>query len=353
MCKSYQVRSVFLFALLAGISFFLFSQCSSHAPEGRASINKNPIEKQKGAHVFRIKDTSYFHRLKQNNIEWITIVPWGFQKDYKASAVNHYDGDSTQLYDRITLIRDAGFKVFVKPHVWVDTTIEGKWRSEIFPLNEKNWMQWQNSYEKYILHYAKIAEKAGAEMFCVGTEFTRLAIEKPIFWQELIQKLRTIYTGKLTYAANWYKEYEEIPFWDKLDYIGIQAYFPLVDKKHPSLEDLRDGWKKYIPKMVAISKNYNRKILFTEMGYKSTASAAIEPWLWAEHLMDEKLIYSEETQANCYKSFFENLWNKNWFAGVHIWQIRADYSEGTEWIKLDFMPQGNTAEKIITEGFKN
>lgn len=354
MSKPFSGRSIFLILLLASISIFLFSQWSFINTNFSPSKSQETFEKQKGVHIFGAEDSSSLYDLKGQNIEWITIVPWGFQVDYKDADVSFYDGDSTQLFDRISLVRDAGFKVFLKPHVWVDTTIEGKWRSEIFPLHDENWKLWQDSYKDFIFHYAKIAEQAGAEMFCVGTEFTRLALEKPQFWLELIQELRGIYSGKLIYAANWYREYEEITFWDKLDYIGIQAYFPLVDIKHPTVDDLTKAWKKYLPSISSLSKKHQRKVLFTEMGYKSTASAAIEPWLWAENLKSENIIFSEQTQANCYKAFFKNVWPKKWFAGVHIWQMRMDYKKDhmKEWAKLNFTPQGKIAEKIIAEGFK-
>ena len=29
-----------------------------------------------------------------------------------------------------------------------------------------------------------------------------------------------------------------VTFWDELDFIGIDAYFPLSDKKSPTIEDL-------------------------------------------------------------------------------------------------------------------
>jgi hypothetical protein len=41
-------------------------------------------------------------------------------------------------------------------------------------------------------------------------------------------EIRKIYTGKLTYAANW-DDFDKVPFWKELDYIGIDAYFPLSD----------------------------------------------------------------------------------------------------------------------------
>ena len=114
-------------------------------------------------------------------------------------------------------------------------------------------------------------------MYCVGMELTRLSIEKPEYWRSLIADVRKVYSGKLTYAANWYKEYDRVEFWDDLDYIGVQAYFPLTKKDAPSVDDVSKGWKKYIPDMESIALQYKKPLLFTEIGYKSMLGTAEKP----------------------------------------------------------------------------
>ena len=134
--------------------------------------------------------------------------------------------------------------------------------------------------------------------------------------------------------------------------IGIQAYFPLVTNEYPSVQQISKGWKKYLPTLKAFHKKYDRKILFTELGYKSTADSAIKPWQWIEHSSIDSSSISMETQANCYKAFFKTVWKKRWFAGVHIWQLRGSPSRNNEQTILDFTPQGKPAENVIAKGFK-
>ncbi len=93
-------------------------------------------------------------------------------------------------------------------------------------------------------------------------------------------------------------------------------------------------------------------MLFTEMGYKSTADSAIEPWEWIENTSDKEVAVSFETQANCYEAFFNTIWNKEWFAGVHIWQLRSDYLENSTYGDMDFTPQFKLAERVIAKGFE-
>lgn len=340
--------------LLTIVSFQLVSIQQS-SDDTLSETSGNDSLKQKGAHYFGSYDSSGFQVLARTNAEWATLVAWSGQDDYDSPEIRHHNGDSAMMQkmdsNRIKHIqqtRAAGFKVFVKPHVWIDYPTAGKWRSDIFPTNDTNWIAWQKDYRDFILRYAHISEQGKAEMFCIGTEFTRLSTEKPDFWKKLIKEVRSIYSGKITYAANWYYEYENISFWEDLDYIGIQAYFPLAKNENPSIQQISKGWKKYFPTLEAISKQYNRKIIFTELGYKSTTDSAINPWEWVDDDAASNKTYSGETQANCYQAFFDMFWDKKWFAGVHIWRFRSD----NEKKQLGFTPLYKPAEAVITKGFE-
>jgi len=368
MKSSNLLRLSISIVLLIGLLSFLFGFSPWHrindgpnaALENSAAALNLVDHKQRGAHVFGPIDSTNYHFLTQNNIEWVTLVTWGDQKAHDSPIMKHHFGDSLYIHksdsawlSRIELVRSLGFKVFVKPHIWINSPPDGKWRSDVFPTNEKNWDLWKKSYREFILRYARIAEQGHAEMFCVGTELSRLSVEKPAFWKALIQEVRSIYSGKITYAANWYNEYDKITFWEDLDYIGIQAYFPLAKNKNPSVQQISKGWRKHISSIETMHKKYNRKILFTEIGYKSTADSAIKPWEWIENPSVQGKALSIETQANCYEAFFKTVWKKKWFAGVHIWQLRSNYQEenfGRD--SLDFTPLGKPAEGIIAKGFE-
>jgi len=344
-----------LIGLLFCISIFTF--CSNSSQSSKSNIPFS-FEKHKGVHLFGKIDSTNLQPIKDYNIDWITLVPFGDQKDYNDSIMTYLNGDSTWIKEgdsiwlnQIELAHIQGVKVFLKPHIWLYQHTEGKWRSDIFPKNEKDWNTWKKSYEEFILHFAKVAEKAKAEMFCIGVELTQVAIRKPEFFKTLIQKVRNIYSGKLTYAANWYEEFEEIEFWKELDFIGVQAYFPLVKNKNPSTEEIKNGWKKYLSKLAKISQKNNKGILFTEMGYKSTMDSAIEPWTWIQNIDHDDSLASYETQANCYQAFFESVWKQDWMAGVHLWEMRTNFKNNRKTKDLNFSPQGKPAANIIRKEF--
>jgi len=309
-----------LVVLCLSLTLFSLSKCSkqsiySNSPSVNKKSKVSPNEKQKGAHVFGRLDSLNIQQFKENKYEWITLVAYSGQQDIDSPELRYRRGDSTALLERnarwlkeIKIVHEAGYKVFVKPHIWLRSPPDGKWRSDIFPTSEENWEIWKKSYREFILRYAKLAERGQAEMFCVGVELTRLTLEKPKYWQELIKEVRTIYSGKITYAANCDLEF--------------------------------------------VANKYNRPILFTEMGYKSTADAAIKPWEWIEYDTDQKKVLSTETQANCYQAFFDTIWDQEWFAGTHIWQLRSDFKKGRGKSNLDFTPQEKPAEKTIARGFE-
>jgi len=330
---------------------------SSKIPETKPSRFIDQ-EKQKGAHVFRLEDTTDLQFLHDLNLNWVTLVPWGYQEDYDSPEVVHSSGDSLEItkkderwISRIKQVRKEGFKVFLKPHIWITDASPGKWRSEIYPKSKEEWVSWEASYREFILRYARVAELARAEMFCIGVELLRVATEQPDFFRELIVEIRAIYSGELTYAANWYEEYERIAYWDQLDYIGVQAYFPLAKKRNPSVKEVSHGWNKFCGHMETLSQKTEKRILFTELGYKSTSDSAIEPWKWMEHVEGLEGLNSHETQANCYEAFFVTVWDKDWFAGVHLWQLNPEYVEEEMNDNSDFTPQNKPAELIITRGF--
>jgi len=360
------MRNRYLFLLTIGASIFFFLMSSKNIALGQ--LDKTPWSnstdtidsRHKGAHIFGEIDSTNLLPFVQQNINWLTLVPFCDQKDYNSAQINFYgSADSIKLQKRksawkkkISIAHTLGMKVMIKPHVWIYGNSNGKWRSDVYPENEDDWEAWGRTYRDFIMMYLQIAIENEVEAFCVGTELTRLSLEKPEYWQQLIRDIRAKYSGELTYAANWYEEYENITFWEELDYIGVQAYFPLTKRENPSLDDLSKGWRKYLPKLEKVSRKNDRPILFTEMGYKSTSDSAIEPWTWVQHSTDDDMTYSAETQATCYQSFFDNVWNQSWFAGVHIWQMRSDVDYSQYNGNTNFTPQGKLAEEVIRLGFE-
>ena len=100
------------------------------------------------------------------------------------------------------------------------------WRGEINFRPTEEWDRFFGDYETWIVQMARVAEAHGAGTFCVGLEFT-YAQKFDARWRKIIAAVRQVYHGKLTYGGNW-DSFQEVTFWDALDYIGVLAYFPLT-----------------------------------------------------------------------------------------------------------------------------
>ena len=192
------------------------------------------------------------------------------------------------------------------------------------------------------MDYAQVAQVANVEIFCIGTELENFIKNRPNYWKRLIVEIRKVYKGKLTYAANW-NEYNHTPFWNNLDYIGIDGYFPISDLKTPTLEDCKLGLERW---KIEIKKYYDKHknpILFTEFGYRSVDFTGKEPWKSDRDMGQVNL----EAQKNATQAFFETFWNEDWVAGGFIWKWyhNHNYAGGND--NTRFTPQNKPAEAVI------
>ena len=105
-------------------------------------------------------------------------------------------------------------------------------------------------------------------------------------WRSVVAEARRAYGGRLTYAAN-FDQYNEVAFWDALDLIGVNAYFPLRRWEIPGLtgEDLAGqldaGWRRVLSGIDGFRRRRgleDRQLLFTEIGYVARANATLRPW---------------------------------------------------------------------------
>ncbi|TDI72901.1 MAG: hypothetical protein E2O87_06070 [Bacteroidetes bacterium] len=291
--------------------------------------------------------------LVRNNVEWVAVIPFFYQKDEQTYSIHirdTYDGWSRHdsiFINSIEQLHSKGVRVQLKPHLWMSSG----WRSNIKLSSKTHWDAWFESYRINLLHYAKMAQKTNVELLCIGTELKTSIAQQPEKWRELIIAIKSIYDGKLTYAANWDGEYERIDFWDQLDYIGIQAYFPLTETKNPDLETIKSGWDKHLAELERFSKQHDKPILFTEVGYKSEATSTIKPWEWGSFFSILHKKKSNRTQLFAYEALFQKLWSQEWFAGIYIWRWDTRSTPDYAAKSLNFSPRFKPAENIIAKWY--
>lgn len=280
-------------------------------------------------------------------IDWVGLLTTWYQGKYNStkiySQMDKSPSDESLIF-AIRKLHELKFKIMLKPHLDL-LEGEGKWRGEIGFDNPADWQAWFDSYTVFILHYADIANKENVELLCIGTELTNAAMTQPEHWRELIKKIREVYKGQLTYAANWDKEFKQIAFWDALDYAGVDPYFLLVTSAQPKVEELKSAWQDWLKIIEEWQKKINKPVLITEIGYKSLSGANEEPW---QHSTAGEL--DLELQVNCYKALLETFWDKPWFYGAYWWYWGVNPRMGGE-LNRGFTPQNKPAQEVIKEWY--
>ncbi|WP_299102105.1 glycoside hydrolase [uncultured Winogradskyella sp.] len=295
-------------------------------------------------------DETHVNPIVEVNANFAAVMPFGFISDLDHPEIQHntnrqwYGETKPGTKQYIEELRKKDIKVMIKPQIWVR---RGEFTGLIKMSSEENWKTLEDTYKNFILLYAKLAKEVNAEILCIGTELELFVKHRPKYWFNLIEEIKTIYTGKLTYAANW-DEFKRTPFWDKLDFIGVDAYFPVSNEKTPTLEDCLEGWKTHKPIIEKVSKDHDKPILFTEYGYRSVDFSGREPWA-SDRDMDEVNL---EAQVNTTKALYETFWKEPWFAGGFIWKWFHRHDEVGGEDNSRFTPQNKPAEAVIKAYYK-
>jgi len=282
---------------------------------------------------------------------YTAIMPFGFIRDLKHPEIafntdRQWFGETkTGAKQYIKELRKKEIKIMLKPQIWV-------WRDEytghIEMTNEDDWKLLEDSYSSFMLLYAELANETKTEILCIGTELETFIEKRPEYWHNLIIEIKKIYKGKLTYAANW-DEFKHTPFWNDLDYIGVDAYFPVSDEKTPTVTQCLEGWKQHKKEIKSLSEKYDKPILFTEFGYRSVDYTGKEPWKSDRSMTSVNL----EAQKNATKALFEIFWEEDWFAGGFIWKWFHNHEKSGGKNNSQFTPQNKPVEMLIKNYFAN
>ena len=291
-------------------------------------------------------------RLHALGVTHVTLVSFGWQRaaDDPRVRIDTSDGWYSESHRGIrALARQAdslGMDVILKPHIWIGGYDEAQDRSEIGFETEVAWEQWEASYRRFLMVYARLAAEVEADVLVLGTELSSVATTRPAFFRALADTARTVYDGDLTYAANWHDEYRQVAFWDALDYVGVQAYFPIANAPNPSLDTLRAHWRRHRRALAQVHQQTGKPVLLTEIGYRSARTAAEAPWRWPEK---EGGVPADSTlQARCYRAFFSTMHGAPWFAGAIIWKWHPRTSRQRP---TAFTPQGKPAERVLARWY--
>ncbi len=264
-------------------------------------------------------------------------IPWAV-RDVRSTEIRRREdmtpGDETLRF----AIREAhrlGMSVLLMPLLVVDEAGEGEWRGTMSP---PDWEEWFSGYSALVIRYARIAQEEEAAILSVGSELcsTEGRIDE---WRALIARVREIYSGALTYSANW-DHRGDISFLDRLDYLGMNAYFELTENPDAGVEELILAWAPILEEVRAWRESTGKPLLVTEAGYPSRRGSARDPWDYtAEGEPDP------EGQARAYEALLRAWAGFPRLAGVYFYLWWGEGGPGD----TGYTPRGKPAEAVLRE----
>jgi hypothetical protein len=289
------------------------------------------------------------NELAATNANWAAVLVTWYQSSLTANAIAP-DASRTPSDAVVTqAIQDfhaSGIKVMLKPHVDVNDAA-GSWRALIGPTDPDAWFA---SYTQFIVQYARLADALGVEMLCIGTELRTVSgTANQALWNAVIDSVRAVYPGALTYAANAVArddEFTSVAFWDRLDLIGLDAYFRLTDQADPTLAQLIAAWRRnadgldIVATVANLYNLYRKPIIFTEIGYKSSAGANTEPWN-----VGHAGPYDPVEQRDCFEAAF-TAWTpySDWMKGMFWWHWPVTPPGAAD---TDYNPRSKPAAEVF------
>lgn len=251
-----------------------------------------------------------------------------------------YTATDEAMLAGIRRAESAGMATMIRP--MVNTYGNSVWRGNFQPSNPNEWFY---NYRQMMNHYATMAQANGVEILDIGSEFNSLQ-GYDAQWRQVVAEARARFNGTITYSAN--HDSFNVRWFDAVDVIGIDAYFPLSTGSTPSTSEVAARWSNFNGRNVkaeitAVRNRYNKPVIFTEVGYRSGTNTLTQPW-------ETGGAYSPEEQQRALQGTFVAWDGLPWFQGMFLWQWNANPSAGGPG-DTDHTPQRKPAEQTVRDRF--
>jgi hypothetical protein len=265
----------------------------------------------------------------------IAIVPFLWQSSpTNSDLVRGTDMNDDELRAAIRDAHALGLAVLVKPHLWVPHS----WAGTVGMTSQEAWQKWFANYRRELERIARIAEEERADALAIGTELDETTQRAE--WNVLIAAARSLYSGRLLYVAHNVEGVEKVPFWDRIDLIGVSLYPPL------GADQDRDGrlsaMRTVADRLDVLAAQNKKSIVVGEIGLRSAEGAAAKPWESAE---EREAAPDPSLQAQVIADWLEIL-DRPSISGVLIWRWLTDPDAGGLG-DTDFTVQGKPAEHVL------
>lgn len=280
--------------------------------------------------------------LKGLGVNWVAIHPYGGLRDdgtIGRSRIDRLWDDPSWLTRAIREAHAQGLKIMITPHVayWGSRF---EYRAAIEFEDEASWARFFGTYEEFIVRVARLSKEADA--FVVGSELDGTT-QREREWRQIVAAVRREFRGPLTYAACW-DTYTKVPFWDVLDIVTVQGYFPLVQHEGPPTDaELTAAWARIVSDLEAFGRSRGRNVVLGELGYNRSLAAAVRPWAYPQDAVPE----AEALQTRCLDAALGELSKSRGVTGAFLWKwFPGEVSRG------NFLVSTPAMRKVITRHWK-
>ena len=245
------------------------------------------------------------HELADIGFTTLVLTPVAWMRSVDDDRVRMLDNASRSARDDrlradVEDAKERKLHAILKPELWIE---DGGRPSDVQPSDPDGWARFFESYAAFVLHYAQLAEALKVDGLVLGTGLSAASTEHPQRWTELIAKVRTLYPGKVAYAANQEKA-KRIAWWDALDAIGIQLDGPLAHKNALNEDAVRAGLRRAVRELEDVAKRFEKPIWITEVGYRSVSDPFSAPHAPLTANGSHPIV-DQQAQALGYKLVFE------------------------------------------------
>ncbi len=275
---------------------------------------------------------AFLHEIRDLGATHVMLVVRGVQDDVRATSIEAEVTDAV-VVDTLRHAKALGLRTFVMPTIHLRNRAKNEWRGRLVPTDRREW--WR-AYRRFIFRYARMKP----DLLAVGSELLTMERDEKR-WRNLIADLRRVFPGRLTYSANW-DHYPQLPFWDALDIVGVNAYTPLSDTPNPDEASLVRGWAPFTQALRAWAARHGHRYVLTEVGFPSHPLAAKRPW---DHT--HRGHPDPQLQLRCWRATLRAWHDDPRLAGLYAWNWFGVGGEDD----AGYTPRGKPAAEVLRYWF--
>ena len=259
-----------------------------------------------------------------------------------------------ETYEQIWQAQQLGLTVIVYPQLQFDGTAEEWWQAASHDSDW--WKRWYLGYERFIIHFADLAEQSGVRNLVIGGNWTLPSLpggiymdgspsdvpgESISYWMDTLTAIRSHYTGRLIWAMDYPQSFSATPaFLGSLDAFYISLNGPITTTPNPGLIELEDGFAGMIDATVYPLYEIYAKPIYIGIGYPSAGFSATGCQVAKDMSCGE---IDTNIQTEIYRAALTVVNYRDWLAGF----ISQGYYPPTRLIDTSTSIHGKPAQQLL------